>query len=115
MLQLEAILKDKGQLSDGTRKAELLFQECPPDQLYEILKNSGKMGWFIFDTSRVKEEVVASLPEIKPEFKNQKSPSERLRNVLYIDWQKNTDQTKPFEEWRVRKMEEIIDWVKQRL
>ena len=44
--------------------------------------------------------------------KDKKSPSQRLRAVLYLYWEQNTNRKKPFkqmyEEWMEKKINEII-------
>lgn len=46
--------------------------------------------------------------------KKEKSPSQRLRAVLYIYWEQYMP-TKDFEEYYKRKMENIINLVKSKL
>ena len=54
------------------------------------------------------------VPDVVPEFKGDKTPSQRLRAVLYVLW----EQTKPqeeFEPYYRRQIEKIIDSVKSKL
>lgn len=46
---------------------------------------------------------------------NEKSPSQRLRSVLYRVWEQNPRQYKTFEEYYRIQMEKLIDKLKERL
>ena len=113
MIQLEAILRDKGALADGTRRILLDCQEAVPEQLVEILKFNGKIGWFLFSEAKIDESKI-ELPKIKTEFEGEKTPSERLRNVMYLAW-KQKGELGDFESWRRKQMEYIINQYKDKL
>lgn len=108
MIKSTGILKSKGQLADGSWRFILDCNEMPPEQLAEMAKLSGKFGSFAFAEGKITEKDV---PEPEPEFKNEKSVSQRLRNVLYILWEKKGKQGE-FEVFRKKHMEKIINQYK---
>lgn len=55
-----------------------------------------------------------NIKDLPKEFKNDKSPSQRLRAVLYIYWEKNKPD-KDFETFYKKKMEEFINLVKDKI
>ena len=55
------------------------------------------------------------LPPIQKLDEDEKSPSERLRAVLFIYWKQNTDQTQDFELFRRRWMKKTINAIKEQL
>lgn len=112
MIQLEAILRDRGSLADGTRRIQLDCQEATPESLLEILKLNGKIGWFVFSETKIQEKDV---PDVPVEFKGDKSPSQRLRSVLYKYWELNTGRKQTFEEFYRIQMEKIIEKIKDSL
>ena len=73
----------------------------------------GDFGWFAFSTNP--DENVEIPDEPAPEFKSDKSPSQRLRSVLYIYWSENTNKKKTFQEfysdWVNKKINEIKDYL----
>jgi hypothetical protein len=71
-------------------------------------------GTLAFKIGAFTDEEVQALPEYKPEFANFKSPSERLRNVLFVYYKQQNIQ-EDFEVWRIREMERIIDSIKEKL
>ena len=111
-LQIEGILRDKGQLLDGTRKLEIECNETSPEQMLAILKSAGKVGWFFFSESPQSE---VNVPEVQTEFQGDKTPSQRLRNVLYVYWEQSTGKKTDFDTFYRQQMEKIIAWIKEKL
>lgn len=56
-----------------------------------------------------------NIPDIVPEFKNDKSNSQRLRNVLWIFWRDNVKGKEEWSIWYDRQMEKIISKIKETL
>lgn len=109
MFQVPSVIQSLRSLADGTWRITIDCQEMPPEQELEVLKLKKKQGWFVFKENEIKEEDIPK--EKAPEFKNDKTPSQRLRAVLYIYWKESTNQGKPFnifyDEWMEKKITEI--------
>ena len=73
-----------------------------------------KMGFFIFKEAEILEEDLADVPAYVKEFKDDKSPSQILRNVLYRVWEKKNE-GKTSNMFYADKMEEIINHFKKLL
>ena len=71
-----------------------------------------KSGWFVFKESEIKDEDI-EVPEYVKEFKTDKSPSQRLRAVIYLAWEK--EKVGMFDDYYKRKMEQIIEHFKGKL
>lgn len=85
------------------------------EQLTELFALHEKVGWFMFLPSEQKATDKIELPEIHlDEDAGEKSPSQRLRNVLFIYW-KQKGSKDDFELFYRRWMERAIDKVKQTL
>ncbi len=110
MIQLQGILKDKGALADGTRRIIIDCQEAEPEQLLEILKLNGQIGWFVFSERPVKEK---DIPDIPIDKDIEKSPSQQQRAIIYRIWEL-TDQSKPFPEYYKNKMFTINEYLKDK-
>ena len=85
------------------------------EELARLASLHEKAGWWVFlpEERRIDTLDVAALPQIEYE-KDEKSPSVRLRNCLYILWeQKGKDGA--FIDFYQRSMEKIIDSIKERL
>ena len=110
-IKIKALLRDKGGLADGSRKIVIETQEIEPEMAAIIPKLHNKFGWFYFGESGE----LPDLPEIKAEFDDQKTPSQRLRNTLYVFWDQQTNKTKTFQQFYAEQMEKIITWFKEKL
>jgi hypothetical protein len=80
--------------------------------LFPFLNQQGVLAFKIGDLT---DAEIDSLPEPKPEFSNQKSPSERLRNVLFVYFKQQGGDPQDFEAFRVREMEILINSYKNKL
>ena len=101
---------------DKTLKITLSTQELPPNEAAKILSLHQTFGWMLFSENELSEKDIP--PEPTPEFKSDKSPSERLRAVLYVYWETNTDKKKPFnnwyKDWIEGKIKEIKDYLPEK-
>ncbi len=107
--QIASTIESIATRSDNTIKVVLGTQELEPDQATALFALKGKLGWFLFSETTLNEADIPKEPI--NEFKRDKSPSQRLRDCLYVWWSKNTNKNKPFDdvwkEWCNRKCEEI--------
>jgi len=110
MIILPAIFRDNGQMADGSRKATLYLQEAPEEQLLEIIKLSGTMGYFVFSPNPgIKQE---DIPDIPIDTDIERSPSQQQRAIIYKIWE-NTDKTKPFPDYYKSQMFKINEHLKE--
>jgi len=98
---------------DGGIKLTIHTQELKPEQAQELFKLKGSLGYLLFKESPMKEEDL-NIPDVVPEFKGDKSPSQRLRAVMYVIWTQGGKKT-PFEQWYRVNMEKIIEGLKEKL
>lgn len=112
--QIPAAITKISTLSGGLR-LQIDTQELPDmSQTQNLWNNYNKLGWFVFNVSEINEETLINLPELKYA-KEEKSPSQRLYNVLYVLWEKDNhgkDNFKDFYEWY---MESLIEKIKEKL
>lgn len=99
---------------DNQVVVKLSTQELKPEDAATLFGLRGKQCFCAFLETEINLSDIQP-PKEEPEFKDQKSPSARLRNVLFVWW---TQQGKPlgnFETWRAGKMEEFIENIKAEL
>lgn len=113
MIRLPAILQSYHEKVDRSTSLRFDTRELHDAELLEIRHNKGLEGWLVFD---LKEFEKYDVPE-EDEGLDTKSPSTRLRNVLYVYYeQKKIKETgKTFNEFYQQQMERIIDRVKKKL
>lgn len=102
---------------DNSVKIVLSSQELNPDDAAKLFGLRGKQLYAALIETDYEHPVKLSdihLPEEEPEFPRAKTPSERLRNVLWVLW---GQRGKPgeFEAFRAARMEQIIEQIKQEL
>ena len=113
MFQVSSQIEQIKSLADGTWQLKISTQELTPEQVAEVASLKQKQGWFLFKENEIEASDIPN--EEAPEFKTDKSPSQRLRAVLYIYWSENTGKTKSFDlfykEWMNKKIEEIKNYL----
>tara|TARA_R100001530_G_scaffold133552_1_gene107062 strand:- start:514 stop:867 length:354 start_codon:yes stop_codon:yes gene_type:complete len=109
MFQTPSTINSLRTLADSTVRLQIDCQELPPDQMTELFKLRQKLGWFLFKENEIEQSDIPDEPS--PEFKGDKTPSQRLRNTLYVYWEQNTNKKKTFDtfykEWIDKKIETI--------
>lgn len=110
---LPAILNPLSRRKDKSVKLSFDTRELIPEETLSLLALEGSEGWLCFSPNQEDIEI----PDIHVEV-DEKSPSERLRNVLFVWYKQETESGKYvgiFENFRKEKMESIINGVKSKL
>lgn len=109
--QIERITSRK----DRTLSITVGTQEMIPEESARIFELQGLQVWIaLAETALTNEDL--DIPEVLSEFDTDKSPSKRLRSVLYVFWKQNEHRLgKTWETFYRGKMEEIIDLIKEKL
>ena len=113
IFQVSSIIEQIKSLADGSWQLKFSTQELSPEQVASVAELKGKLGWFMFSENTFNESDIPK--EQAPEFKDEKSPSQRLRNTLFVYWKENTKQDKTFEVWRNEWIEKKIAEIKKYL
>ena len=92
-------------MADKSLRLQVDTQELGKDDKAKIFDLHDVLGWFVFSKVEIKDEDILDLPEIKPEFKNEKSPSQRLRNRLFVYFEGT--HTGNFDSWYKKEMDKI--------
>lgn len=111
-IKVPATIEKIETLADGSIRLKVGTQELGAEDATELFEQRGKLGWMLFSPNTVSEAEVPE--ESAKEFKTDKTPSQRLRAVLYAAWQ----QRKPGGDWQdyyERQMGRIIEYVKDKL
>lgn len=111
LFQIPAIIQNLRTMADGGWRIQVDTRELKPDEAMALMELHKSEGWFLFKSNEI---VADDIPdEQAPEFVEDKSPSKRLRSVLFIYWKEQTNQNKDFNtfynEWIDRKVQEIKD------
>lgn len=112
---LPAQLNPISRRKDKSVKLSLETRELTPEETLTLMSIEGAEMWLCL----APEESELEIPEEKVSL-DEKSPSERLRSVLFVWYKQLTEKNPPqylgtFENFRKEKMEWIIEQVKKRL
>jgi len=101
-------------LADKTLRLRVdTTMELPPEQEALIMQLRNKQGYFVYCEQDIKQDDLQDLPQIET-VKGVKTPSQRLRAVLYLFWKQGTQVQTP-EQFYDREMEKIIEHYKGKL
>ena len=113
MFQTPSTIQTVRTLVDGGTKLDIITRELNPEEMTELFKLKGKEGWFLFKENTIEAEDIQELPDVKIE-KTDKTPSARLRSVLYRLWE-TTSQSKTADQFYLEYMEKLIYSIKEKL
>lgn len=91
-------------------------QELTPEQMASVHYALNKVGFLAFSPDPFTSQELEELDNLKVEFDDtEKSPSQRLRSVLYRLWEQKNEGYDLFTDYYKAKMEMIINHFKNKL
>lgn len=111
-VKVTATLEKASTMKDRSIRLTFETQELPADKCGDLFNMRNMLGWLIFAPSTVESIEVPSEPP--SEFRNDKTPSKRLRDHIFI-WWKQSGAKGDSESFYREKMEKIIASVKEKL
>jgi len=117
-LQIPAVLDKYQSFSKGDIKLQFLTREnLNADELLQMIKMQNKPGYLTFNVEQI--EAVDLLPIIGKKIDKSKyegkTPSQRLRSVFYLIWNKLPNPKDHFDIFYDRKMNDLIEYYKEKL
>lgn len=109
-IQIPASLEGITTLKDGGLSLRFQTQELSDEDKLTVMRYLQEFGWLLF---AAQEHEDTELEAIRKDVGG-KSPSQRLRAVLYVSYQQGS-QDRTFEQYYSNQMEQIINQIKQRL
>lgn len=111
IFQIPAILDGVTPLKDGGVSLRFHTNEASKSDKVMLMEFYQSFGYLLFSANQIEG---ANVPKANASRADGKSPSQRLRSVLYVAWQKNGNKG-DFEAWYSMQVEKIIDQVKARI
>lgn len=96
---------------DRTLSIKLGTQEMTADDTSYLFDQMNKIVYVVI--AETSQETI-EIPEILPEFKGDKSPSQRLRGIIYKIWEEKTDKKETFPRFYESKISQIGEWLKEK-
>jgi hypothetical protein len=82
-------------------------------RLFDIIHQLGNFCFIV--TREIQPEDLLNIPAPKPDFENEKSDSQRMRNVLFRLWEQNKEGYEDFNLYYKYRMNKIIEFLKSKL
>lgn len=116
MIIIPAQLEGIRTLKDKSLKVTFETQELNPQDMLGVMENINTFGYLAFKPEPFKQEERAILEDLETEFEDRgKTPSQRLRAVLYRMWQKNSEGFDTSVRHYEHHMEKILNHFKSKL
>ena len=112
IFQAPAEVKKITTLVDGGLSVMIHTREMIDEDEARLFQYKNLPVWFLLKAEKFAE--LPKLPEIKIE-SNQKTPSERLRGVIFKYWDIRTGKKEDFDTFYRKQMEKLIDAYKEKL
>lgn len=114
-LLLPTIVTSIRSLKDGSVSVTLETQELTPAKAGELFSFRGKVTMtYLSPKDTITQKELDQVDSIDAEI-NPKSQSQRIRAVLYLLYQQNTEGFKSFDEYYKSKTEKFIEHLKSKL
>lgn len=109
-----AIIEAVGTRSDRTLKITLGCQEMSPQDGGQLLSLVHQLATVYISPSEISSKEISQVDKVEPEFSG-KTPSKRMRDVLFVLFSQAPEGFKTFDEFYKNKMEAMIEHFKSKL
>jgi len=109
-LQIPATMTGASTLSDGGMSLRFHTQELQDEEAVEVMKHRNEFGYLLFSPNEFQDK---DIPKGEAEYEG-KTPSQRLRAVLFVYWQQ-IGAKGDFENFYRTRMDKIVEQVKAKL
>ena len=111
---IPAIVENIGSRKDNTLKITLGTNELPPDNAGALFALHNKLVTVYISPSQVNTVEIEQVDKLDPELQG-KTQGQRIRNVLFLLFQQDTEGFKSFDEFYKFKTERIIEHLKTKI
>lgn len=116
MIIIPAILESYRSLKDRTLKVTFETSELNPQDLLGVAENLTSFGYLAFKKEPFSEQERKAIEDLETDYDDKtKTPSKRLRGVLYRNYEQNNDGFDTFSRYYDHSMEKIINHFKSKL
>jgi len=116
MIILPVTLESYRSLKDKSVKLQFETGELTPENLVGIASSIQKFGYLAFKEDKFRTAEINVLEDLESDYEDKsKTPSKRLRNVLYRAWEQDPKGYKDFNLYYDFQMEKLIEHFKSKL
>lgn len=116
MLVFPCQIESYRSLKDKTTKVVLETNELTPEQILGLAGSLQKFGYIAFKEETFKNNEKEVLENLKADYEEKgKTPSQRLRGVLFVNYDQDNEGYQTFSDYYNAKMEKIVTHYKNKL
>jgi hypothetical protein len=116
MIVLPAVLQSFRSRVDRSITIQFETGEVSPEEVSGVAQNLQTAGFLAFNKDVFKTEQLSLIEEMKADYEDRsKTPSKRLRDVLFIAYKQKNEGYEQFEDYYRSKLEKFINHVKSKL
>jgi len=115
MIILPAQIEGLTSRKDKTIKVTFGTQELSPVDAAQVFQLNQRFCYIAIKEETFQQDELNKLDDIKTNLETNKTPSQRLRGILYINYQQNNEGYKDFTTYYTSKMEVICEHFKLKI
>ena len=115
MILISGIIETLTSRKDKTIKISFGTQELNPNQLADLFRLNQSYCYFGIKEEPFTKEESEIIDNLKADLDNLKTPSQRLRGILYRNFEQNNKGFKDFNQYYISEMEAICNHFKSKL
>jgi len=107
MIILPAQIENLTSRKDKTIKVTFGTQEMSPSDAAQVFQLNQRFCYIAIKEESFQQDELDNIDSIKTDLESNKTPSQRLRGILYINYQQDTEGFKEFMTYYISKMEKL--------
>jgi hypothetical protein len=115
MITIPAQIESVATRKDKTLKLTIGTSELLPNQMADLIIMNQQFCYLAIKPEHFAQNELDAIEELKTDFENQKSFSQRLRAVLFLNWKSNNKGFTDFLPYYIHMMETIIGHYKNQI
>lgn len=115
MIILPAQIEGLTSRKDKTIKVTFGTQELSPVDAAQVFTLNQRFCYIAIKEETFQQDELDSLDSIKTDLESNKTPSQRLRGILYINYQQDNEGYKDFTTYYISKMDKLCEHFKSKL
>lgn len=115
MIILAAQIEGLASRKDKTIKVTFGTQELSPVDAAQVFQLNQKFCYIAIKEENFQQDEIDDVESLKTDLETNKTPSQRLRGILYINYQQNNEGYKDFTTYYIAKMEVLCEHFKSKL
>jgi len=115
IFQVPGTISKASSMSKNTLRIQFDTQEnCSPEAMKRLFELIDQPGYMTVNSRPIEATDIVDLPPLRP-MDNKKSPSERLRNVLFRVWELDNKGYEVFDNYYIYMMDQLCEHYKKQL